>query len=221
MGIETALRDEAGTLLGASEVTMLDMARVYGTFANQGTLVKPISIQRITDRNGEVIYEAKTPAERSKVVLQKDVNYLITDGLRSVFRYGTAARFAEMSSYAGGKTGTTNESRDNWFCGFTGSTVSIVWVGADHYKGFLGNETGSTLALPVWESFMRKSFRVRPPPKFVKPDNIVEHAVNPLYGNLDSQGITMPFIVGKEPNQKTSDMKDLSQIQDYRNLYGQ
>lgn len=221
LGIDTALKKESGTMLGSSELTMMDLARLYSVFANQGKLVQPIAITKITDRFGNTIYTAPTVEERSAEVISPHVAFLMTEGLRSVFKYGTAYNFRRLSPFAVGKTGTSNGSIDNWFCGYTPDLVSILWTGIDDHLGFEDSSVSAiTLALPIWSSFIEKAIPLRPLQEFTPPeDGIAEHMIHPQFGNFDDNGIKMYFLEGQVPDKKSSSLHLISRTGDYRGIF--
>ena len=219
MGISSPIKPETGLFLGASEVSMLDILRAYSTIANYGVKVEPIAISKITDRYGKVLYEAPSLKERSVEVISKQDAYLMIEGLRTVFRNGTAYSHHEMGAYAAGKTGTSNASRDNWFVGFTPSIATAVWVGSDKSYEFLGRATGTSLALPIWAKYMRAAVSKSPPPPFEQPVGIVMKRVHSKYGYTTSSGLRMYFKKGDVPTRETSDLKVLSETGKYRTLF--
>jgi len=220
LGIHTPLRDEAGTILGSSEVSMREMATMYSVFANGGIRTIPIAITKITDRNGKVLFEENPLEERQKKALLPQFAFLMTEGLRAVFRYGTAARYPDMAEWAVGKTGTTNDARDNWFCGYSSSLVSIVWVGSEGPQGMVGDEAASTLALPIWVDFMKTARKKYPTRSFAVPENVLSDRINPKYGYQDpAKGIPFYFLKGQEPQQTSSDLESISRNANYRNLF--
>jgi penicillin-binding protein 1A len=219
LGVLTPLKDEAGVVLGSSEVTMLDMATMYGTFAAQGVRRDPVAITRIEDREGKILYQAPPPDKRSKRVLSEETAFLMVKGMRAVFDHGTAYASRMISPHVAGKTGTSNNAKDNWFCGFSPNIVTIVWVGTDSRYGFTGSATGASLALPIWEHVMSKALKIMPPPSFKKPETIVTELVDPIYGNLDNRGIPMYFREGQQPVATSSDLKVISHSNSYRSLF--
>jgi penicillin-binding protein 1A len=156
MGISTPVRPYSALALGSSDVIPLELVSAYGTFANNGVHVKPISILRIEDKNGNVIYQAR-PEKRE--VLSEETVFIINDMLQDVIRRGTGygvRRDYKFYSPAGGKTGTTNDNTNAWFVGFTPDLVAGVWVGLDDFKLGLGRGmTGAVAALPFWGEFMK------------------------------------------------------------------
>ena len=210
LGVKSTLKAEPGTILGSSEVTMLDMGRVYSTFANNGTLVDPIAILRIESRSGKVLYEAPKIEERSRAVLTPQVNYLMIDAMRHVFSRGTATRGRQFASIAAGKTGTSNESQDNWFFGITPELVTLVWAGTDDHSTMTRATTGSSAALPVWITFMEKALADGQGIPFQKPSGVRTVRIDPKFGNRSSKGILVNFISGTEPGKRKSDLENVS-----------
>jgi penicillin-binding protein 1A len=218
MGVKTELKNQAGTLLGGSEVTPMDMAALYATIGNGGVQVDPRMILKITDRDGTVLYEAPPPPKKPKRVLPEQVNYLMTDAMRAVFKYGTANRFGEMGAFAGGKTGTTDDAKDNWFCGITSNLTAVVWVGTDNNLAFSGSVSANTLALPVWARIVHKARQRYPGEDFAVPEGITTLKVNPQFGFLDPGGIDMSFIEGREPKRMESALSVVRETGNFRDF---
>lgn len=221
LGINSPIRNEAGVTIGSSEVTLTDMARMYGTFANNGFRTDVIAIKKIVDRYGNILYTAPEIKKRIKRVISPQTSHLMMQGLKTVLRYGTASgSLSKMAKYAAGKTGTSNFSKDNWFCGFTPDMVAIVWVGTDNRLGFSSQATGTSLAVPIWKSFMSRAISGKKPEPFKRPIGIVSKKVNPHFGHLDkNNGIRMYFLKGREPIRTTSDLQNISRSKNYRNLF--
>ncbi len=206
LGIQTALKEEAATLLGGSEVTLMDMARVYQTFANSGESIEPIAIKKIETRDGKLLYQAETVTARSKQNLDKKTNELIVEGLKSVVRYGTAYKARHLSGKIAGKTGTSNKSKDNWFCGFTDDLVVIVWMGNDDQNSFHSNISASNTAVPVWTKIAEKTIKYLKTDKLKRPRFLEYAKINPNYGQLDPNGVGSYFIRGTAPEKTKSDL---------------
>lgn len=219
MGIQSPLKEEIGTVLGGSEVTMMDMARVYSTIANSGVKIQPIAITKIADRGGRVLYEAPPVKERSELVLSPQVSTLVQEGMRSVFQYGTAISQGDLFPQAVGKTGTSNHSKDNWFCGSTPDLVTIVWTGVDKEKGFQDKVSASSLALPIWSKYIRTVSPDRPKQEFNIAPGLVVKKIHPKYGFLDEEGIPMYFVEGEEPAEDESNLKVISRSGSYRGIF--
>ena len=145
--------------LGAGSVTPLQMASGYATFANGGYLIQPYFIQRIVDDRGNPL-GAANPAragEESLRVIDARNAFLMDSMMQDVTRYGTAASVARLGRRdLAGKTGTTNDFVDAWFCGYQSELVGIAWVGFDQPKTLGKNQTGGRVALPIWIEYMGK-----------------------------------------------------------------
>jgi penicillin-binding protein 1A len=199
LGIRTPLKDEFGILLGSSDVSMMDLSRMYSSFANSGKLVEHIAITKIVNRDGKILYQAPSVSARSTSAVSPQIAFLMTEGMRTVLQFGTAASAGHLANYAVGKTGTSNDSTDNWFCGYAPNLTTIVWVGTDEHARMFGNATGSKLALPIWEKYMATAFKIRPPTHVNPPDNVVATVVNPQFGTRADTGVRMYFLKGNEP----------------------
>ena len=221
LGIDSELKQEFGTMLGSSDVTMMDMARVYSTYANGGFRIDPVAITKIEDRDGNVLHELMPAKGRKQRVMSPQISYMMTQGMRDVLRRGTGYESASLSRYAAGKTGTSNGAMDNWFCGFTPNHVAIVWVGTDEHKPIYGNITGGKVALPIWDTYMRASYDIRKPSYFPRPAGVVATRVHPKYGHRSQDGIPMWFLRGQLPPAEPSPLEALSQKpgQSYRDVF--
>lgn len=215
MGVETDLKPQAGTMLGGSEMTMLDLARIYGTIGNDGVKPDPYLIEKITTREGEVVFERKKAREVR--VLSPQVAYMMTAAMQAVFRFGTAAKFPEFAPYAGGKTGTTNDAKDNWFCGITHELTTLVWVGTDENHAFTEQVTGGAMALPIWARMMNRIKDRYPQPPFQAPEGIVTRRIHPVFGHDDANyGIEMPLLQGRGPTRTESTLSVIRDTGNYR-----
>lgn len=219
LGIESSLRMEAGSLIGSSEVSMLDMARMYATFSNYGKKPNIIAIKKILDRNGKLLYEAPIAEDHNKQVIRPENAYLITEGLRSVLNFGTGYRYHDMASYAVGKSGTSDKAKDNWFCGYSSNNVTIAWLGTDSPDGFRDGTSASILAMPIWANFMQKAASIYPPEPFKMPSTIESKIIHPKFGNLDANGVNMYFIKGSSPTKVRSEIQAIKQLGTYRNVF--
>jgi len=149
-------------------VSPLDMATAYGTIANNGVLNLPVSITKIVDRNGKIIFEHK-PAP--KQVVSAKAAYQTTDMLKDVLVSGTAGG-SGLGRPAAGKTGTTDYSKDAWFCGYTPNLSCAVWVGDDRNRS-MGAMSGSGAPLSIWHDFMINAVQEIPYADFVRPAGAV------------------------------------------------
>ena len=177
MGISTNIRPVSSLALGTSEVKPIELVAAYGVFSNKGVHVKPISITRIEDKSGNVIYRNRSI---SREVLSPETTQIMNNMLQDVVNHGTGysiRRDFEFYESAGGKTGTTNDYTDAWFVGFTPHLVSGVWVGFDDPSLSLGSgEAGARAALPFWAKFMKMVYDSLdfPVKKFSESPNVVK-----------------------------------------------
>lgn len=176
MGISTPLKPYPSLAMGSSDVIPIDMVSAFGVFANQGVRVEPVSILRIEDRYGNILYENKP---RRTEALNRSTAYIITNMLADAIDHGTGASARwkyQFHAPAAGKTGTTNEYTDAWFMGFTPRLTAGVWVGLDDQALKLGRAgTGAESALPFWAEFMKLIYEKEDIPKetFKQPPEII------------------------------------------------
>lgn len=140
--------------LGAVDLQVWEMAGAYTTFANNGVFVRPVTITKIEDKNGKVLYEYM-PEERS--ALPSNVNYVMLQMLQ--YNLSGLSAFNGIKSEVGGKTGTTNGYSDGWFMGVTPNLVVGTWVGGeDHWIHFktISNGAGSKMARPIFIDLLKK-----------------------------------------------------------------
>lgn len=165
--------------LGAGSVTPLQLAGAYAVFANGGYRVPPYLIDRVTDSEGKIIMQAKpvVAGDASARVIDPRTAYIMNDLMRGVATNGTAARASRelKRTDIAGKTGTTNESHDAWFAGFTPKVVGVAWMGFDQPKSLGSGETGGGASLPIWLDYMRHALKEVPSaPKPPMPDGIIQ-----------------------------------------------
>ena len=189
--------------LGTSEVTLLDLTRAYGVFATLGHRFEPVFVTAVTDVGGRPIdFPGSHP--RSDSVLNPATAFVMTDMLRGVVESGTARAAKALERPAAGKTGTTNESMDAWFVGFTPELLVGVWVGFDAERS-LGSFTGGRAAAPIWTSFMRRALEGRPVREFAPPPDVTVVRVDSQSGLLAVAGRAsrmQAFVAGTEPTRK-------------------
>ena len=160
MGISTFVLDGAtndrnlAIALGGMTrgVTPLELTSAYGTFANRGIHVQPISILRVVSRTGKVLEEAE---RKEKSVISAANAATMTAMMEEVIRRGTGTR-ADIGRPAAGKTGTTSDYHDAWFVGYTPDLVAGVWIGNDS-EGDLPGMAGGTTPAAIWQAFMLKA----------------------------------------------------------------
>jgi penicillin-binding protein 1A len=202
LGIESNLSADLSLALGSSGVSLLELTRAYTVFANGGKLVKPLFIERVLDRNSDVLEEHQPESE---TVLSKETCYIMTDLLHAVIQEGTGWRIKALKRPAAGKTGTTNDLKDAWFMGYTPEFVTGVWVGYDDQTPMGKGETGSRAASPIWLNFMSQVLEGRPLSDFPVPEGIVFAKIDATTGLLagpDSEKtVFQSFKEGTEPKE--------------------
>lgn len=174
--------------LGTMSVTLLELSEYYSVFANNGTQVKPFIIEKITNRNNEtIIFEPQ-----SKKVNTPEQTFLMTSILKDVVKRGTARRARVKGIELAGKTGTTNNNIDAWFCGYSPSVQTIVWFGNDNNKPMRKTETGGRIAAPAFSYFNKYYLKSHPeiPRKFIKPEKVYSSKVN---GKIEYYTKTSPL----------------------------
>lgn len=153
MGIEEKIPPYPSTLLGAVNLSPMDMLGVYQVFATGGFRTPIHSIRTVIDDRGRILQRTGLNTQRS---LPPEANFLTNYALQQVVKEGTGRRANSLGNNLNiaGKTGTTNDYRDAWFAGYSGNYVSVVWVGRDDNKPI--GLSGGTGALPVWVDYMRR-----------------------------------------------------------------
>ena len=198
-GIRSEMPDNLTLALGTGEVSQLELANAYTTFAALGKYADAILLVRVRDARGTALEEHQAAPEES---IPPAVAYLATSLMRSVVEEGTAAAVRELGRPAAGKTGTANEYRDAWFSGYTPDLVATAWVGFDDHSSLGSGETGGRAALPIWLSFMRAALDGKPARDFEMPPGVQTIRVDPSTGLLAGAhvpGRSENFLEGTAP----------------------
>lgn len=153
LGVGTRLRREYSTVLGASEMSLLDLTNIYAVIWNAGNSVHPYSITKITDQSGNIIYE-RNPSEPITVLHPQTVEHM-TKMLADVIAPGGTGGRARTNGVLGGKTGTSNENRDAWFVGATNNLVIGVWMGNDDFTPMDSKITGGTIPAEIFREIIQ------------------------------------------------------------------
>jgi penicillin-binding protein 1A len=161
LGITSNLVPMPSICLGASDISVFEMAGAMSTFVNKGIHLEPTYITRIEDRNGNVIANF---VPKSNEALDEQTAHLVVELMKGVVEGGTASRLRGtygLTMPIAGKTGTTQNNSDGWFMGLTPDLVTAVWVGCEdrsaHFRS-TGLGQGATMALPIWALFMKKVY---------------------------------------------------------------
>jgi penicillin-binding protein 1A len=195
--------------LGTGQASPLDMATAYSVFANGGYRVQPYYIQRIVGPGGAVteteplVVCASCPessaigtqipsdggsAAQERIaprVISAANNYIVTDMLADVIKLGTARRAQVLKREdLAGKTGTTDEGRDIWFCGFNSQLVATAWAGFDQFRPLGDGEDGSRTPLSMWIYFMAEALQGVPEQRRILPPGVVEVRISPRTGRI-------------------------------------
>ena len=200
LGIKSPLASDLSLALGTSEVTLMDLTSAYSTFPNKGEKIKPFGVLEVVDRQGRVIWRAKS---QKRLVMSRTGAAIVTNMLEGVINEGTGRRARILGRAVAGKTGTTDDYKDALFIGFSPSIIAGVWVGQD-LGGSLGEkETGARAALPIWIDFMNAAFQRDPHQYFDIPDDVSQIRMDPLTGLAQSQdskqAVVALFKKGTEP----------------------
>lgn len=204
LGITAYLNPYPSLALGGSEVPLIEMVSAYCTFANLGYRVDPIFVTKVLDRDGNVL-EENVP--RARQVVAENVAYVLVSMMQGVVERGTATRAKVLGRPLAGKTGTTNDSTDALFLGYSPSLVAGVWVGYDEHSKSIGSrETGGRAALPIWIEYMEEALKDTPVEEFPVPAGIsfvqVDAETGLLYDpSCGGEPFTETFIKGTEPQE--------------------
>lgn len=191
--------------LGGGEVTLLDLTSAYGVFATGGMRMAPVSILKVEDRNGKVIYQYNPPSPQR--VLAADVSYMISDILSDndarKDTFGPNSYLLIPGFTVAVKTGTTDDKRDNWTVGYTPTVVVGAWVGNnDNSPMNQALASGVTGAAPIWRRIMLATLSGKKDEPFSRPGNIIDMDIDAYGGGTPVSGTPTrreKFIKGTEP----------------------
>jgi penicillin-binding protein 1A len=223
-GITDHVPKEYAMLIGAEETTVLKLATAYAMLDNGGKRIKPTYIDRVQDRNGVTIYRAddrrcegcdnvewhdqpppELPDDREQIADPRSA-YQTVSLMEGVIQRGTGRSIASLNRPLAGKTGTTNDSNDTWFVGFSPDLVCGVYVGFDTPSSLGKRETGASVAAPAFKEFMGEALKDEPAIPFRIPPGVAMVRVNVATGQLARPGdkavIYEPFKPGTEPQSK-------------------
>lgn len=209
--------------LGSGETTLLRLTTAYGMLVNGGKKITPTFIDRIQDRHGKTVFSydqrpcpncgnlirwdgqdtPDIPDDREQIADPRTA-YQMVSILEGVVQRGTAKKLSELGLTLAGKTGTTNESKDTWFIGFSPDLVVGVFAGFDEPKSLGKKETGASIAAPIFGDFMKQALGDTPPSPFRIPPGVKLVRINADTGRTalpgDAHMIWESFVPGTEPN---------------------
>jgi 1A family penicillin-binding protein len=198
--------------LGGKESRLLDLTSVYGVFANAGVKQDPVSILKVTDSNGKVLFNNKQ-TDGVKVLdsgIAFIISNILSDNVARTPAFGPNSVLNIKGKTVSVKTGTTDLKRDNWAVGYTPSVVVGVWVGNNNNDPMnQAIASGVTGASPIWSRLMTAAIKDKPDEKPKQPDNVIQSDVDSLIGGLPVDGRGVPsrkeyFIKGTEPKTVSS-----------------
>jgi penicillin-binding protein 1A len=197
LGVGRGMKPYLPMALGAGEVTLEEMVTAYATFANGGYKITPIYFDRVQNREGKTILIADIanclqcihPKDRGIISQQKRiidplVNYQMISMLRGVVERGTGQVLKTLKAPIAGKTGTTNESKDVWFMGFTSDLVFGTYIGYDNPKPMGKLATGGGTAAPLIKNFLQNALTITNAAEFQPPKNTVLKRIDQSNGNV-------------------------------------
>ncbi len=226
-GISDDMPELLSFSLGAKETTVMRLTAAYGMIVNGGKKIVPSIIDRVQDRAGRTIWRQdgrecagcvlrewipgslppEIPDMREEVEDPRTA-YQMVSILEGVVQRGTAARLKAMGIPVAGKTGTTNDSRDAWFVGFTPDLACGVFVGFDDPKPLGSHETGASVAVPIFQKFMSDAVKDKPAVSFRMPSGLRMVKVTPETGAVaaagDPNAIWEAFVPDTEPQEGES-----------------
>ncbi len=163
--------------LGAGSATPWQMAAGYAVFANGGFRIEPYVVSQIIDGEGRVVARVDPPVagQSAPRVIDPRNAWLMNSMLQDVVRRGTATRARSLNrSDLAGKTGTTNDYLDAWFCGYNPDLVAVAWLGHSQPRNLGRGETGGSAALPIWINYLRSALKDMPENPWPRPDGLLE-----------------------------------------------
>jgi penicillin-binding protein 1A len=201
MGITSKVNENPAIVLGGLTygVSPFEMASAYGTLANQGKYVPPSVILKVTDASGKVLYEHKPTGKQA---ISAGVAYTVTKILEENVLYGTGTA-AQLDRPVAGKTGTTEDWSDAWFCGFVPQLSTAVWVGHPEARISMTDVhgirvAGGTFPAEIWHSFMSRVSVDFKPEDFTPPKDPMDFSQGPSiklhFGGIGFPSTTSPSL---------------------------
>jgi len=191
--------------LGGGEVRLIDLTSAYSAFANGGTKISPISILKVTDKDGNIIEEFK-PVAGENIMTKSEafiISNILSDNSARLLTFGENSLLNFKDRQVAVKTGTTNDKRDNWAIGWSPQVISGVWVGNNDNSPMKSVASGVSGASPVWRKIMDEYLKKLPKEDFKIPDDVIDVEVDSVSGYRNHDEFPKRkeyFIKGTEPN---------------------
>ncbi len=202
LGIRSAISPTLSSALGSSAITLEEMVTAYSVLAHGGLYKPAFAIARVEDAEGRTLFRHES---RPVQVIRPEVAYVVTHMLKGVVEGGTARGAAVLGRPIAGKTGTTNEFRDNWFIGYSPRLVVGVWVGFDLPQSLGYAETGGKNAVPIFVDFFGSVTKDEPRREFVPPPGVefvrIDRETGLLAGRTSRRAAFEVFVRGTAPTQ--------------------
>ena len=230
-GLARKLEYNLASALGSSEANLMTLTTAYAMLVNGGKRIEPALIERIQDRHGQTVArrdnrdcqgcldiawtDQPSPAlaDQRERIIDETRAYQMVNVLEGAVQRGTGRRAKAIGKPVAGKTGTSNDSKDAWFLGFTPDFAVGVYVGFDSPRTLGKKETGSSAALPIFVEFMQEALKDKPPTPFRVPPGIrlvkVDADSGLLPGPTTESVILEAFIPGTEPRETTPENYDV------------
>jgi penicillin-binding protein 1A len=177
--------------LGAGSATPWQHLAAYSVFANGGYKIEPYLVKQITDSKGTVLAAAQPAQAGDETLRVIDARnaYMMNSMMQDVVRRGTGARAGLVLKRGdiAGKTGTTNDYIDAWFCGYQTDLAAIVWIGFDQPRRLGNGETGGFAALPIWLDYMEKALKGVPERSLARPGGLAAVTITDPANGLEVQ----------------------------------
>jgi len=170
------ITDNLSIALGSMSVSLVEFSEAYSILSNSGTQVKPYIVEQIINQSGQSL----TFEPQTKSLIKPEQTYLMTSILNDVVTKGTGKAAQVPGIELAGKTGTTNDNIDAWFCGYSPSIQTIIWFGKDNNTPMRKSETGGKIAAPVFSYFYKKYLDMHPEitRNFTMPENVYTANIN-------------------------------------------
>ena len=216
-GIGKNMNNNLSMALGAGETTLLELTNAYGMIVNSGKKITPSLIDTIQNKNGKIIFKhekrncsqcktndfinANLPIieDNSEQIVDPISAYQMVSMLEGVVKRGTGRKINSLNRPLAGKTGTTNESKDAWFVGFSPTLVVGIYVGFDRPKSLGNGETGSSVAVPIFKRYIEKVLNTKPKTPFIVANGVSFVRIDQKTCLPSNSGILEVFKQGKEP----------------------